>query len=474
MIKHRTMEQAYDKTSKWSILDYSKKLLGKTLEEAIAPKQIQELRGKGRLGQLVEKYFFGYDINSNQEADFSEAGLELKCTPLKELTNKAMAIKERLVLTMIDYSEDYKKPFEESHLHLKCMYMLILFYLHKSGVPVHKLTFIYSILWQIPEKDLLIIRQDYKTIIEKIKSGKAHELSEGDTTYLGACRKGQKGDADVFYMLPNGKQSDTPAPKRAFSLKTQYMRTILEFAKKSGGNGSYNTSAIVSGYAPQLVTSQELEDKSFEEILINRFKAYYGLTYNELIQLLGCENTTAKSKYFLITNEILTEKGARGIDVTKSEEFKKSGIVIKTIRLKQNGKSAEAMSFENINYFDVMKEDDWYDSRLYEIFTGRFLFVVFQENEKDTVFLKKAFFWTMPVNDLKIAEGYWENIRRNILDNHISSEYFYKTSDKKKFHVRPKAKNAADVTKNPNGGTAKKYCYWFNKDYINEIINAKQ
>ena len=83
------MIHSYDRTSKWSILEYSKRLLNKTLEEAIIPNQIEEeFRGKGRLGQLVEKYFFGYDINSNQEADFSEAGLELKCTPLKELTTK--------------------------------------------------------------------------------------------------------------------------------------------------------------------------------------------------------------------------------------------------------------------------------------------------------------------------------------------------------------------------------------------------
>ena len=105
------MTRLYDKTNKWSILEYSKQLLGKTLEEAIAPTQIEEFKGKGRLGQLVENYFFGYDINPNQEADFSEAGLELKCTPLKELTTRVLAIKERLVLTMIDYSEDHKKTF---------------------------------------------------------------------------------------------------------------------------------------------------------------------------------------------------------------------------------------------------------------------------------------------------------------------------------------------------------------------------
>ena len=99
------MTQPYDRSDQWSILEYSKKLLGKTLEEAIAPTQIEELRGKGKLGQLVEKYFFGHELNLNQEADFSEAGLELKRTPLKELTTKVLAIKERLVLTMIDYSK---------------------------------------------------------------------------------------------------------------------------------------------------------------------------------------------------------------------------------------------------------------------------------------------------------------------------------------------------------------------------------
>ena len=147
------MPHSYNNTCKWAILEYSKNLLGKTLEESIAPIQIEELRGKGKLGQLVEKYFFEYELNSNQEADFSEAGLELKCTPLKELTTKVLAIKERLVLTMIDYSKDHQVTFEESHVYTKCMFMLILFYLHQAGIPVQQLKFIYSILWQIPEKD---------------------------------------------------------------------------------------------------------------------------------------------------------------------------------------------------------------------------------------------------------------------------------------------------------------------------------
>ena len=461
----------YDKTDKWSILEFSKRLLGKTLEEAVAPNIVDPKRGKGQLGQLVEVYFFGIENNSRQEADFPEAGLELKVTPLKELRDKTLAIKERLVCTMIDFTKDQTIPFEKSHIYLKCAFMLIPFYLHKEGVPVQRLKFIYDVLWQIPEKDLLIMKQDYEKIIAKIKAGKAHELSEGDTTYLGACRKGQKGDSDVYYDLLDGTQAAIPAPKRAFSLKTQYMRTILEFAKKTGGQGTYNTSAIVHGYKPQLIEESELREKSFEDILLDRFKPYLGMSYEELVKNLHAPTTGAKSKYFLVANEILTERHTRGDDVTKAEEFVKSGIVIKTIRLNKSGRPAEAMSFENINYFDILEEEDWYESRLYDIFTGRFLFIVFQEDEEGIVRLKKAFFWTMPTKDLDEASAYWLNIKNAVKENHIAPDYFYRESDHKKFHVRPKGKNAADVTVNPNGGTAKKYCYWFNHDYIREIIN---
>lgn len=464
------MEFNYDKADKWSILEYSKQLLGKSLEEAVAPIVIDPMRGKGQLGQLVELYFFGIENNSRQEADFPEAGLELKVTPLKELKDKTLAIKERLVCTMIDFTKDQAIPFEQSHIYLKCAFMLIPFYLHKDGVPVHQLKFIYDVLWQIPDKDLLIMKQDYEKIIAKIKAGKAHELSEGDTTYLGACRKGQKGDSDVFYKLTDGTRVEIPAPRRAFSLKTQYMRTILNFAEKTGGQGTYNTSAQVSGFGPQLIDKKELREKNFEDILLGRFKPYLGKTYDDLVKELHTPITGSKSKFFLITNEILTEGETRGEDVTKSDEFIKSGIVIKTIRLKKNGRPAEAMSFENINYFDILQEDNWYDSRLYDIFTGRFLFVVFQEGDDEQVRLAKAFFWTMPVKDLDDAAQYWQNIKDAVTENHIAPEYFYRESDHRKFHVRPKARNAEDVTENPHGGTAKKYCYWFNHEYIKSIV----
>lgn len=212
-----------------SIFDYSKHLINRCLRD-FAPKA-EEHKGKGSLGQLVEELFFKYSINSCQEADFAFVKAELKCTPLKESIKKELLIKERLVCSMINYTADWNKSFEESHFYQKCLIMLIMFYLHNPKVSKLDLHFIFAVLWRIPEKDLLIIRRDYDTIITKIRNGQAHTLSEGDTMYLGACRKGQKEES----IMPQ-HNNKIGAPRRAWSLKTAYMRIVLDEVKRNNQN----------------------------------------------------------------------------------------------------------------------------------------------------------------------------------------------------------------------------------------------
>ena len=65
---------SYNISDKYSIWEYSKKLLGHTLEEAVGGPLTEDNTGKGRLGQMVERYFFGYEPNSNPTPDFEEAG----------------------------------------------------------------------------------------------------------------------------------------------------------------------------------------------------------------------------------------------------------------------------------------------------------------------------------------------------------------------------------------------------------------
>lgn len=471
MKEHQSNKKPYNEKDIVSIFNYSKALIGKSLRDFVP--NATEQRGKGGLGQLVEKLYFKYDINSRQEADFAFANAELKCTPLKKSLEELL-IKERLVCSLINYQEDWNKTFEESHFYRKCLIMLLMFYLHNPSVSKLDLKFIFAVLWRIPEKDLLIIKQDYDVIINKIKKGLAHTLSEGDTMYLGACRKGPKGDS----LMPQHGNSQG-ALRRAWSLKTAYMRTVLVEVKKKNINGAYCNFDLGKDGKETVFTIKELQAHSVDEILLMRFSPFYGKTYSEITRTLGKGETDSKSKYFLIANAIAG--CGKVANVNRTEEFIKSGLTMKTIRIEKDGRIRESMSFENIDYQEVNDCKEWTESRLYELFTSRFLFVVFRETGNMITLpsgrleseykLDKVVLWTMPPKDLTVAEAYWNNIRRCVKENKISSEYFWKQVDDRCFHVRPKAVKSSDMTLNPNGGEAKKYCYWFNAKYVKNIID---
>lgn len=452
----------YDKTSPESIWRYSAGLLGHTLREFASAEYIEKNTGKGSLGNMVEELYFLMQNNNRPEADFAEANMELKCTPLKKGNKEQLLIKERLVCNMINYMEVVNEDFEHSHFYLKCQLMLLLFYLHVKGADKLDLEFLISILWRFPAKDLAIIRHDYETIISKIKAGKAHELSEGDTLYLGACRKGQKGDAPREQPF-----SSELAAGRAFSLKPAYMRTILQWAIKSGKNHLNAVQPELSS----LVSVKELKSKSLEDIVLSRFVPYMGKPYKQLAKKLKVDiSNNPKNLYATIASAIVSKH--KHFNVNKSDEFLKAGLTLKTIRVQANDRIKEAMAFENIDYQEVYDNDNWFDSRLYEIFSSRFLFVIFKEQTKGKgdYILDDVFFWTMPQRDLASAEDYWEHIRKNVLENHIDHQYFWKSGDNMKFHVRPKARNSRDLADNPNGGMCKKFCYWFNNDYVRQIV----
>ena len=454
----------YDITSAKSIFEYSKGLLGRTLRDFVW-EGYETKTGKGGLGQMVENIYFLLETNSYPGADFTEAGMELKCTPLKKSKQEELLIKERLVCNMINYCEVVEQDFEHSHFYLKCQLMLLLFYLHQANCDNLDLEFLFSVLWKLPEKDLLIIRHDYDVIIDKIKQGKAHELSEGDTMYLGACRKGQKGES-----LMKQPCNDIEAPRRAFSLKMAYMRTVLEYVLNSGKNAVSN----VAGVQSELVSTKALQKHSFDDILLSRFKQYLKMPYKRIAKRKKIDiSNNPKNKFAMIANAIAAS--TKCSNVNRSEEFLKAGLTMKTIRVQANGNIKESMSFENIDYIEVAECEEWIDSRLYELYSSRFMFVVFKEQNqgKEDYVLDDVFFWTMSQKDLDLAEEYWNHIKTNILEDHISEEYWWKGADRKKFHVRPKAQKAVDLAPTPNGKGAKKFCYWFNNDYVREIVDNR-
>ena len=71
--------------------------------------------------------------------------------------------------------------------------------------------------------DLQVIQDDWRIITDKIRQGRAHQLSESDTRFLGACTQGAYSSS-----LREQLYSTEWAMQRAYSLKIQYLSVILK------------------------------------------------------------------------------------------------------------------------------------------------------------------------------------------------------------------------------------------------------
>ena len=226
------MSKPYNEMDKESVLEYAKHLEGKTLREVLSQEIIDGMKtdesgNKGRYGQKIEKYYFGYELNSNASADFP-CGLELKATPLKILKNGSLSPKERLVCNIINYENIIYEKWESSTFLEKNSEILLLRYIDPMDKTISQLDYkivdvkIHRIFDNIEDKKQF--EEDWNLIVNKVKNGQAHNLSESDTKYLGACTKG----STALKSLRSQPNSSKPAKQRAFSFKTQYMRELLK------------------------------------------------------------------------------------------------------------------------------------------------------------------------------------------------------------------------------------------------------
>jgi DNA mismatch repair protein MutH len=433
-----------------SIEQYARLLLEKSLKDVLGTHIKQTYIGKGKLGQILEDLYFKYKPNSNAEPDFKEASVELKTTPLKKI-KKGLTSKERLVFNIINYEEEHKESFLTSSFWKKNQHLLLMFYLYEKEKI--DLDYIFKIikLWQFPAADLKIIQDDWEKIVAKIKSGQAHQLSEGDTLYLGACTKGTNK-----LSVRSQPFSDKMAMQRAFSLKSKYLNFIIQ---QSLGLPLLDAEPIVKS------VKEFSKKETFEDLVIKRFQPFYGLTDVQLAKQLNLKKTDAKSKFYLISKAI--SMSILGISKGKIEEFEKADVIMKTIRLEHSGGLKESMSFAQIQFKEIIKES-WEESYWFETLTKRFFFVIYQKDANGILRLRNVFFWTMPSGDLEIAKQFWLDTKKKIINDDYT--HFIKISDDRICHVRPKGADSKDLMEAPSGRMEKKKCYWLNASYIKRAI----
>ena len=490
--------KTYDETNPLSIEEYAQRLIGSTFREVLSSKNANEVREdditeyyqnksrKGGLGNLLEEEYFGYKANSVSEADFPKAGVELKVTPFEKNKKGEYRAGERLVLGMISYEKPVEASLEESHIWNKCRLLLIIYYLRNKRI-ISNLDYeiCFANLFTPPEEDLIIIKNDYKLIVEKIKARKAHELSESDTMYLGACTKGITAEKS---MVPQFYGDHIKARKRAFCYKVSYMTYVLNNyiipgvktfnRKESIQNHDFETKR----YEAIIKNIEELRTSTFEQIVEEKINKWIGKTDKELCSIFNRDYNNNKAQWIDLSYRML------GIKTNRAGEFAKANISVKAIRIEENGKMRENSPLPPFKFLDLMDEK-WEESVLFSYFEEkRFLFVVFKKQGKEYV-LKGCQMWNMPHDDLNetVHEG-WNSIRNTLhkgvvlnKKGNVIENNFPKKKDNRIIHIRPHASrsyyvfedgstfgsgNISDSDLLPDGRRMTKQSFWLNNDYV--------
>lgn len=487
----------YDDSSVESVLEYSQYLLDKPFLEIInsynkssyktyedfqsktisnVPNKEISMKSKGQYGNYIEKYFYGYQPNSDSAADFEKIGVELKVTPFKVNKNGSISAKERLVLTILNYMEENLEDFYSTHLWEKCSKILLLFY---NGLIPNQTLADYIIekifLYEWFEEDMAVILEDYKRITQKIKDGRAHELSESDGNYLSTCTKGAGGGKD----FRNQPFSDEPAKQRAWELKSSYMTYLIN-------NKIFNKSEQES-----VVTTARGEKKSFTQIISDKILAYKGMAEAELYQKFNV-NPKAKGKNSSLIKTILGLTG----DLEKTQEFQKANMNLRVIRVDKNGLPKEDSPFKTYNFQELVDIEEWEESHPYlEIYNKRFLFVVFKEVAPKEFVLDNLKYWGFPDRQLDEVQRVWKETRQILMNgvqltqngNRISTN-FPQSKVNQVLFTKIHAQNTlyelkpgefvgkgklSDTDVLPDGRHITKHSFWMPKKFLKEVLEGK-
>ena len=219
---------------------------------------------------------------------------------------------------------------------------------------------------------------------------------------------------------------------------------------------------------------------TFNEFVLNIIAKYKGKSQNELMKEFNID-TKAKNVNSMLISRMFNVKSK----LSETEEFQKAKIIPKTIRIEENGRIKESISFPYFKYTEIVNQD-WETSDLREeLETTKYMFFIFKMENGEYIF-KGIKLWNMPEIDIETSVmEMWKKTYNTIktgnivksIENGIRKTNFVGMSENNVCHVRPHGRNANDVCKLPvadklTGATEyTKHCFWINNNYIRKIFN---
>jgi DNA mismatch repair protein MutH len=427
----------YDPRDPESIERYAKRLIGRTLREALErDKGLQPSPGKGSFGRDLETLYFGLPACSESRPDFALAGLELKSSPLKRIDKgKRLVPKERVALSMIDYAGILQEEWATSAFLKKNRHILFVFYEHDNDAASPLDCIIKCVgRWTIPDECIPALEEEW-LLIQRLLRGYGEGALHGSlTNNLEAFKKGAKG----------------ATAHRAFAFKVAFVKKYIL--------------PRLSWTQPILPAHYDDADLAvLSERITELFQPYFGRTADEIAASLDLRtNGRSKAHHAAVTKAIL------GIDPDNAIE----DVNVRTIRLESGkDKPRESISFPAFKYMDLI-EQSWKESDLRSILLKPFLFVVFQEETPGgRRVLSAVKLWRMPEADLEgEVRRTWEETVRRIRDGR--ADQLPKMSESRICHVRPHGRDSRDTLLTPMNGPQVKRCFWLGRDYVGEAISA--
>lgn len=436
------------------LLTHTQTFMGKTFAE-IDTLGLFETAGKdkGIFGKIIETGGYGYELNSNPAADFENLGIELKVTGYVK-NSRGYKAKERLSLSMIDYEKIVFEEYNFSKLLFKNKRLLMIWYEYDRSKEKKDFVVTHYNLYDMSQDDD-VFENDFNLIKQKVLDGKAHLLSEGDTSYLGACTKG--GAQSKPRKQP---YSDILAKPRAFSLKNAYMTGVLR--------------RLLDGTIPAFETVRELTALDY---LNQRYQKYFGWTQLEILQdITGetYEGRVPKNLGKMISDAVV------GKDTelkTKHDLFTKTEFIIKNTPVNSKLYPVERLSFRNLRLSEF--ESPWEESDWKQYFEQVTILLVCYEAQNSSV--KNGYRTLKGIKQLAFTDADLESFRQTyecvhqaILQKDVSLLPYPGSFEGQVLEVAPKGQGGDDAYNHFFEKDTTKVCFMLTKEFVKMKIDQSK
>lgn len=437
------------------LLNYTEAIKGKTFKEIDTKHLLDNTtnlkRNKGILGHVVESGFYKYPINSDPQADFDKIGVELKVTGYKKNMKGEKSAKERVSLSKIDFNKIVNEEYEYSKLIYKNRKILFIWYFYEKGKDIGDFLITDYQLYDMGQ-DEETFKNDFYIIKQKVKDGRAHELSEGDTSYLGACTKARTSKDRTTQPY-----SDIPAKPRAYSLKNSYMSGILN---------SIGTT----------ITFDTNEFKTVEEYVLSKLRHYIGKTQLEILEEVS--GRTYSERIPKNINKMITDLiiGKDDELEEKHDLFKKTSHIIKNSPITPKGTYRERMSFRNLTLSEF--EETWEDS-YWKLFFDEttILNILWKEPKSGSKNGERILEGVNRIifndDDLDSMEMTYNMVKEAIEREDVSLLPYPNSFDNQILEIGPKGQKSDDAYNTFFNKDTTKTCFFLNKEILFEKKNKK-